>query len=517
MASTTARLDDRTPVLIGAGQSVDRIEAPDYHAWSGVDLAAEAARLAFADAGLDPALAARLDVIATTRTFEDTLGLPAPFGKSSNYPRSVAQRLGANPARAVWEKAGGNTPQDLVGEFCAEIAGGQADLVLLAGGEAISTARHARKTGAQLDFTEAPEGEVEDRGAGLEGWRDPLAARHGVASPTLAYALAENARRAARGESRGDYATAMAGLFAPFVPVARANPYSAAVVGHVDAARLGEAHAHNRWIADPYTLQLVARDLVNQGAALLLASRGAARAMGVREEAMVYLHGHARGVEKSLLSRPDMGAAPSAVAACRTALAQAGIAVGEVAGFDFYSCFPIAVSNAALDGLGLAPDDPRGLTLTGGLPFFGGPGNGYSLHAIAEAVAFARRAPGCAALVGANGGYLSKYSAGIYSTEPRGWLAQDSRELQADLDAVPGLVPLETYAGDAQVETYTVQHDREGPAYAVVVARTAEGARLIARSPTDRRDAAHVAHESDPLGRTIRVTCEDGINTFAFV
>ena len=31
------------------------------------------------------------------------------------------------------------------------------------------------------------------------------------------------------------------------------------------------------------------------------------------------------------------------------------------------------------DGLGIAVDDPRGLTLTGGLPYFGGPGKAIYL------------------------------------------------------------------------------------------------------------------------------------------
>ena len=35
-----------------------------------------------------------------------------------------------------------------------------------------------------------------------------------------------------------------------------------------------------------------------------------------------------------------------------------------------------------------------GLTLTGGLPFFGGAGNNYSAHAIAEAVQRGARRPG---------------------------------------------------------------------------------------------------------------------------
>ena len=64
------------------------------------------------------------------------------------------------------------------------------------------------------------------------------------------------------------------------------------------------------------------------------------------------------------------------------ALDAAGIAADDLGLIDLYSCFPIAVEVAA-KGLGIELDDPRGLTITGGLPFFGGPGNNYSLHAIA--------------------------------------------------------------------------------------------------------------------------------------
>ena len=57
--------------------------------------------------------------------------------------------------------------------------------------------------------------------------------------------------------------------------------------------------------------------------------------------------------------------------------------------FDLYSCFPLPVFKIC-DGFGLTADDPRGLTLTGGLPFFGGAGNNYSMHGIAETVAECR-------------------------------------------------------------------------------------------------------------------------------
>jgi acetyl-CoA C-acetyltransferase len=56
--------------------------------------------------------------------------------------------------------------------------------------------------------------------------------------------------------------------------------------------------------------------------------------------------------------------------------------------------------------------------VTGGLPFFGGPGNNYVTHAIAEIVNRVRAAPGSYGLVTANGGPLTKQSAGLYSTTP---------------------------------------------------------------------------------------------------
>lgn len=506
-----------TPVLIGVGQSGDRIDAADYHGWSAADLAAEAARAALADAGAVRDIASRIGAIATTRTFEASRNQSAPFGQSSNFPRSVAQRLGISPATAIWEKAGGNSPQDLVTEFAGRIAAGEFEAVLIAGAEAISTVRHAQRTGLTLDFAEHPAGDVEDRGPGLDAWQDPLAQRHGVVSPTLAYALAETARRARLGMTRTEYAEAMGRLFAPFTGVAHTNPYTAWEAPAYSAEELVAPGPHNRWIADPYPLRLVARDQVNLGAAVLLASARTAAERGVPDKQMVFLNGHARATEKKLLARPDLGDAPAARAACDLALRRAAITADEIAAFDFYSCYPIAVSNVALDGLGLAPEDPRGLTLTGGLPFFGGPGNNYSMHAIAEAVATARRARGSAVLVGANGGYLSKYSVGIYSTTPRSCPEDDGGDIQSQLDSVADIVPLPTYEGTALVESYTVHHGRAGPDYAVAVARTLRGERVIARSADGDADTPRHAHAEDVLAHPIAVRSVDGLNLFTFV
>lgn len=501
-----ADLDPRTPVVVGVGQATDRLDSDDYQGLSGVELAAEAARTALVDTGADPtALAAAVDTVAGVRQFEiSTPMAQAPLGRSNNYPRSVATRVGAAPTRAILEVSGGQGPQHLVNEFGASIARGDSDVVLLFGSEAISTARNFAKAEDKPDFTETVEGDLEDRGLGLKGVSSRHRASHGLTDAPSTYALFENARRARLGQDRQTYATSMGALFEPFSTIAAANPNAAAPVKR-SAAELVTPTTQNRVIAEPYTRFVVSRDQVNQGAALLVISIEAARKYGVPEEKWVFLHGHADLHEPELLERPDISGSPAAVLAAQHALEVAEVAVDDVATFDLYSCFPIAVFNVA-DGLGLSADDPRRLTVTGGLPFFGGAGNNYSMHAIAETVSRCRSTPGSVGFVGANGGSLSKYSVGVYATTPAQWRADRSFDLQAQIDARQA-VPIAYHAdGWATVETWTVKHGRDGVRTALVIGRLEEtGERFIAACVDGDSTILDLLAEDQPIGSRIFV------------
>jgi acetyl-CoA C-acetyltransferase len=494
-------LDLRTPVIVGAGQSSERLGEPGCRHRSPVDLAADAARAALADTGADPAVvAAAIDTVTGVRQFENSVpGARAPLGRSDNYPRSVAGRLGANPARAVLEVSGGQAPQHLVNEFAAAIAAGRGEVVLLVGSEAISTVEHYAKAGKaeRPDFTEHAEGSLEDRGYGLKGLVSRHLAAHGLTGAPAQYALIENARRARLKQTREEYAAAMGALFAPFTTVAAANPHAAAPVERT-AEELVTPTAANRPIADPYTRYIVAREKVNQAAAVLLMSVAAARRLGVPEDRWVFLHGHADLRERTLMDRADLSASPAAVMAARHALEVAGITVGDLAWIDLYSCFPAPVFNIC-DGLGIAPDDPRGLTLTGGLPFFGGAGNNYSMHAIAETVRRVRSQPGTFGFVGANGGIMSKYSAGVYGTAPAPWTADHSADLQAEIDGWAAPEQALQADGWAAIETCTVKHGRDGKRTGIVIGRLdADGRRFVAQGDDDSLLALLASEE--PVG-----------------
>jgi acetyl-CoA C-acetyltransferase len=448
-----------------------------------VDLAADAAREALADTRATAAeVAAAFGTVAGVRQFENSApGAQAPLGRSDNYPRSVASRLGASPARAVLEIGGGQAPQHLVNEFAAVIAAGHEEVVLLFGSEAISTTQHyaTADRADKPDFAERAGGSLEDRGYGLDGLRSSHRAAHGLVSPAAQYAIIDNARRARLKLGREEYAAAMGALFAPFTKVAAANPHACSPVERT-AAQIITPTGANRPIADPYTRYMVSREKVNQGAAVLLMSVAAARRLGVPEDRWVFLHGHADLSERDLMDRADLSASPAAVMAARHALEIAGIGAADLDWNDLYSCFPAPVFNIC-DGLGLAPDDPRGLTLTGGLPFFGGAGNNYSMHAIAETVQRARSGPGSFGFVGANGGFMSKYSAGVYSTTPTEWRADRSPDLQAEIDGWAAPSQAVHADGWAVIETYTVTYRRDGLRNGIVIGRLeADGRRFIA-------------------------------------
>jgi acetyl-CoA C-acetyltransferase len=160
----------------------------------------------------------------------------------------------------------------------------------------------------------------------------------------------------------------------------------------------------------------------------------------------------------------------------------------------------------ACDELGLAVDDPRGLTVTGGLPYAGGPGNNYAMHSIAVMLRKLREKPGSNGLVTANGWYLTKQSIGVYSTRPvdGAWEREDPKVIQSAIDALLHPAVVEHPEGVGTVETYTVVHGREGMLMGIVVGRDAAGQRFVANTPDD--EATLLAMESaEQIGRTGRV------------
>lgn len=509
-------MENSTPILVGAGQFTER-DVPPSDALPPMGITAEAAKAALSDTGIGAALAPKIDTIAVVRIFPDSSGrswLSHPFGRAQNPPRAVARRIGANPTNAIYSHVGGNTPQKLVSEMAERIAQNDVGVVLLAGGEAVRTSKAAMRQGIELNWEEDDEGSQEDRGIGGT-FATPHELAHGVGIPIQTYPLFENAIRGHKGNSVEDHLLALGRLFEPFSAVASRNPY-AYFPTHRSAAELATVTDDNRFISFPYPKYVNAMDGVNQGAAVIMTSVGKAKELGIDASKWVFLHGCGEANEKLLVSdRVNYYSSPAMKVNGEKALGMAGVGIDDIDFIDLYSCFPSAVE-VACDALGLEYDDPRGLTLTGGLPFFGGPGNNYTMNAIAEMVNKLRAKPGSYGLITANGGYLSKHATGVYSSKPTEglWTREDPARYQSEIDAMKSPVFEEAPEGGATIETYTVCFGRNGPERGIVIGRLdKDGRRFIANTAAEP-DAAQSLLDKDSLGRAGRVSSDDGKNTF---
>ncbi len=512
-------IDPSLPIIVGVGEH--SLPAVDLSIpCAPVDLAAVAAQRALADSGCAEALRASIDVVAFIRLFVDIGSwAPLPFGKSTKPPRSLCQRLGIAPPHAVYSKIGGNAPQMLLNEYAEKIVRGECRALLLAGGEAQRTSDEAGKQGIALDWNEDPPGDctvLGDEDEQIEKLISMHEIVHGLDLPAASYALFENALRQRRGQSHAEHLASMSQLCARLSAIAARNPY-AAFTPRRSAAQIGTASAENRWIAHPFTKWMVANNRVDQAAAVILTSVGHARALGIDPSHWIFLRGCGDADDKlRAIDHVRYNAAPAIGVAGRRALKMAGIGIDDVDFFDLYSCFPIAVE-LACEQLGLAEDDARDLSVTGGLPYFGGPLNAYSLHAIAESVQRLRRGQERYALVTANGGLLSKQSVGVYSTVPgaHAWQRTDPAVDQAVLDAEAPPHLEEQPAGAACIETYTVICQRGVPARGVIVGRLlANDARFLANTPENRPEILAWLMQGEPIGCTGVVSSADGLNTF---
>jgi acetyl-CoA C-acetyltransferase len=497
----------RNPAVAGCGEIVQHaISGPDL--LGSVDLAVEAARRAGADAG--GRLLERVEVVASVMSI--SLRHPDPGGL-------VAQRLGLSGVRTLQSRIGGNVPQYLLNDLGAEIAAGRLDVALIVGVETV----HSRKKGeaneaiAELDKP-LPAGEPAPLvGDDRPGWTADEAA-HQSATPIAVYPLFETALRAAAGRDLEEHRRVVSELWARFAAVSgtRAAAWSQKAWSAEEIRTPGPA---NRMATYPYTKLMCANIFTDQAAAVLLCSPEAARAAGVPDDRLVYLHAGADGADRQFLTeRWSLAESPGLRATAGDALAGAGVGVDDIARFDLYSCFPSAVQTAMKE-LGLAGPgggDDRPLTVTGGLSFFGGPGNNYVSHSVAAMVDACRADPGSIGMVTGIGWFLTKHSAGIYSSRPpeKGYVRVDPATTKAKIDASPAREPAGPYSGPASVEATAVQYSREGdPAVAVLSTLTPAGRRALANTTDPSALASMVTEEW--CGRPVDLTTDGTANRLA--
>ncbi|HTZ08857.1 MAG TPA: hypothetical protein VMB72_07285 [Acidimicrobiales bacterium] len=475
-----------TPVLVG-WKAVEQRRADPAAALDAVGLMVDAARGAVAG----PTAAAVLGAV-------DWIGATDGSARVDDPARLVARALGLPHAHTVLARVG-VMQQTLVSEACRRVQAGEARLALVVGGEARYRQVRAQAAGVELatpsagtdpDEVLVPRSELVLRcevAAGLHG------------APGF-YALLDSEWRHRHGWSPEVQRHALGRLYARFAQVAAANPHAVRRERY-DAAFLSRGSEANPMLAFPYTKLMVTTWTVDQAAALVFTTAGAAAELGIPRGRWLF---PLVAVESNFMAPMTARARltqPSAMPIMAGAAADAaGVDTATVEVLELYSCFPVAVQVAA-EGLGVP--EGRDLTVTGGMSFAGGPFNNFVFQAMAAVAERLAAGPGQRGLVSCVSGLYTKQGFTVLGTAPPA-APFAVVDVTARVEAgEPVLAVEDRPAGPATVAAATVLFAAGAPSHAVAVAELAGGRRTVARSD----DPAVMARcmDEDVVGRAATV------------
>ena len=542
---TNYQIDPHTPVLIGAGQHCDK-EATATSPSAG-QIVAKAVDIALAHATestdiSSSQLAKNVDTLAMVRYAYDTM----PHGDDvlNNYqnpPHAVAQAssLIEHTPHYIYNEGGGSSGPKLLAQMCERIANNQQGITVLAGGEALATQAARLAQGMPLGWDDSDstnDDSINYEAVGtIRSAITPMERKVGLQHPVNCYPLYATALAHHYNQSIEQHVRACAEMGSEMSKVAAKNPY-AWFKKECTVDEIATVNEKNRWIGFPYPKLLNSIMSVNMSAALVLCSYQDACDMGIPQQNMVFIHGVANLDEVwNITARVNYFSAPAIGECVGAALDMAGKTIEDIDLIDLYSCFPCAVQTAC-DALHLDHNDKRGLTVTGGLPYFGGPGNNYATHALAELVVQMRGKPETWGLSTGNGWYLTKHSAAVLSNRPfeGQWKRINTSNLQHIINA-QALPTSDSPEGVGIIETYTVTHQKAKDAHTGETQNSAKNALIIGRmKKTGLRFAAKLSAESADhhklpdklphklldnmkseqyIGRAVTVTTKDGAST----
>jgi acetyl-CoA C-acetyltransferase len=396
----------------------------------------------------------------------------------------------------------GTSPQKFVNEAAESILSGKRNLVLVCGAEAFATRKRAKKENRDTGW---PRGEKK----GMPPFEDPFhpaEINHQVFQAYTTFATLDSARRALTDLAPEKYRKEEARMMATLSKVAANNPH-AWFREERNSDDLFNLEGNDRLVAYPFSKNTMAFMDVDMSAALVIASDQLANELDVPQNQRIYINGWGYAKDIPYIAQRDqLGESKAMKTASQQALQRAGITIDQIKLLDLYSCFASNL-NFTCDALGISTDDPRGLTITGGLPYFGGPGNNYTSHSIASMVDQLRNAPGEYGMISAVGMHMTNHAFGVYSTNNTEIIPAEAATKYTASHQL-----LETASGPATLIACTVEHQRDGISI-LAVCEMENGDRCYARS-TDEA-LANLLEQEECIGKTVTLTTNKKICRFS--
>lgn len=499
-------MDVERPVIAGAGQLT--VREPDAYGRSDpVSLMKVAVQRACADIFSGDFDLSSIEAVRVVNTMS--------WRYAPNAAQALCAELQIAPASVSETDVGGHQPVAALDELSTLIAAGRIQCGVVCGAEAQFSLTAAKKLGKSVDWPAKPARGSDRPTDHLASIVNPEAWRHGLRFPVNVYPLFENAYRARRALTFERAQEQSSELWSAMSKVASTNDF-AWFGSYRSPDEIATPSPVNRWVGFPYTKLMNAAPNVDQAAAVIVMSARLADELGVPVERRVFPVGAARCNDiADFLRRPSFDRSRAMEAVLDSTLERSGLRHEPPEDMELYSCFPV-VPSMARDHLCVPRDNP--LTVTGGLSFFGGPGNNYMTHALAAMVDRLRTGIGGTGLVYGQGEFVTKHAAMVLSAHaPRrdygSGVEPLALESEIRAEATVGIDPRPN--GRGTIETFTAVQTPEGWLAMIIGRLHADGRRFVGQChPGDPAvDEALLSLRAQGVGAEVFVTAADPVNT----
>lgn len=455
------------PTLVGIG--LVQTKPFDPILTEPISLMEEASLAAFEDSG-NPLIKDSIDVVYVLRGFWG-------YREPGKYLTEKLE-LGSNP-KSILVKVG-ISQQQIIDMASEDIAHGKIRSALIVGGEARFALVSALKNQKQYLESDLP-GEPDEYMKPEEELYQPQETDLMGLMAAPYYCIQETAFRASENLSPHEHIERINTIYANFSKVAQDNPHAWDKKAY-STEDLMESPS-NPMIAYPYTKKHNSNWNVNQASALILTSDALANRLNISKDKRVYpLQSAENNHMMAVIQRPNLALSKGLQLAGEKTLEfmEQHNLTNPI--YEIYSCFPLAVQQF-IKVLNLDPFSK--LTVTGAMPFGGGPLNNYMLHSTAQMVEKLRDHQDKVGLVTGVSGMMTKQGICLWASEPvTEFTVQNVSGEAAKHDKAISMSSLSE--GVAKVLGYTVIYEKKSPIRAVFYCEDSKEERKVLSSTDDQ-------------------------------
>jgi len=414
------------------------------------------------------------------KNFIDEIQIPKGYWAYRDPGKWIAEKHGFSNAKTSVTKIG-VLQQNLINSACQRIINGDIRASLIVGGEARFKIIQALKEGLTFEETQLnvnPDHYVKAK-------EDLYVPEEIDALGMMAvgyYAIIESAMRHKHKRTIKEHEKFLGDLYAEFSKVAAKNPH-AWNQNIYTSQDIQNPSPKNQRIAYPYNKLHNSSWNVNQASALILTSDEIADKLSIPISNRVYpLVSSETNHMIGLIQRPDISDPIGLKLASDFLLETAEKNNIQPSLYELYSCFPIAVQLFS-ESLNVPESVPK--TITGGMPFAGGPLNNYMLHATAQMLMKIRENINEIGLITGVSGMMTKQALAIWGKNPI--MNFQSMDVTKEAEKLESPVPMSTLEnGEAEVIGCTNLYEKLGPSKAVFYAQDSQGHRLVLTSMEEK-------------------------------